>query len=375
MKTVGVHEGLARRSKALGPKVSLFFPKDQFTNRQELDAGIHKFVLQVRRLVTTSFGNETGEAVAKNLQDDLNKALGRITALKDNLAYFWDFEGGQLAKVPVKISKLAVVSDWFHLKPLVQARESKAEFVLVSATEEQLEIAMALPTKLEQVAIIDLKKSDTPHRLRADSVRRLRSIVRELGMNSKTPVLVTGSAAMVQDTVGALLKLDRSVYAMPRRSLTKANENSLFDAARTVMNRVFAQQQIASLKRLKAARASGRQVLGVDQVATAIAAAKVKELFVASDICVWGRFHPVSATVRRHAEQRNARDGDILGDFIRLAEKNGAVVHVVASDKLPQKQPAAAIVSKKIPARDLLDRVPWMNPRFAGRRAKAIPGR
>ncbi|HUP58105.1 MAG TPA: hypothetical protein VM598_11675 [Bdellovibrionota bacterium] len=92
---------------------------------------------------------------------------------------------------------------------------------------------------------------------------------------------------------------------------------------------------------------SGQTITGLFEIAQALRAGEVAELWVAEDVTLWGIVSRKRGTVVLHPRQLDARDGDILDDLFEWALDTGVSAQVRPLREIPGNQPAIARLKRK----------------------------
>ncbi len=316
---------------------------------QLADAGHHKREI------------ETIEAYLDELIED--EGFWRYQA--HSLAIFAKDDGIRTFRVPNALGQLVEVADRFHVKPLLRAVTFPNTAYILALAEggvRLLEVSPDLPVTV--VTVPDLPKSATAalgvssmgvgtQSRRTDSASGQRGAIAtfcrivdrairaHLG-NQHVPLFLAADSAL-----GAIY---RSVNSHPGlvpfgidHSPADMSDADLSDAARALLDRLYA-DEVAAVRDEFAARASnGRSTADVAHAARASTMGAIATLLVDIDTTVPGTVDEETGAVT-FADSEAADNYGVVDEIARRALLSGARVLAVRASDLPTDKPLAAIL-------------------------------
>lgn len=92
----------------------------------------------------------------------------------------------------------------------------------------------------------------------------------------------------------------------------------------------------------------GGAATGLYEVVKALRAGRVRHLWVAEDVTIWGVVNRRLGTLVLHSEQMGAHDGDVLDDLSEWALDEGAEVTMLPLRDIPGNRAAVALLNESI---------------------------
>jgi|HigsolmetaAR202D_1030399.scaffolds.fasta_scaffold16248_2 hypothetical protein len=307
---------------------------------------------------------------AQNLIDDYGywRYQGLGLALFCAPGFFREF------RLPVKVEELSVVSNRFHLKPLLQAMADNGKFYVLalSAAEIRLlecsrfgyvrrQLPESVPTAIDQ-ALLYL---DTEYRLpdeRGHTIANFRSgpsdpdaherlleyfqlvdraLVREVLRDENAPLVLAGVEYLFPIYAKANTYKNLITEGVPG-SPDERHDQELHRLGWKVVAPLFRKEMEAEADRFRYLEPSGRASRLIPEVVAAAHQGRVDTLFVATGVQHWGRFDPNTYTVDLH-EQPEPGDEDMLDlAALQTLRHNGKVL-AVPPQEIPADAPVAAI--------------------------------
>ncbi len=298
----------------------------------------------------------------------------------DGLAVFLSPSGIWHYGLPMDFRELVVVSDQFHVKPLIPLLNEDGRFYILALSQNQLRLFQGTHYSINEVRL-----KGTPHSLaealqyddpqkqlqlhtrapkgkrgqaamfhghgvgtddRKDRILRYFQLIdaslHKFLRNQRAPLLLAG--------VKYLLPIYREVNSYPHlmkeciggnvEELSKAEIHKR--AWKKVRPRFQRAQKEAAAQYLELA-GSGRTSDDINQIVEAACQGCITAVFLASSVQMWGRVNPDTQMVYWH-EKAKPGDRDLL-DFIALqALLTDGKVFVVHPDQVPGGEPLAAIL-------------------------------
>jgi len=323
--------------------------------------------------------------------DDVADLLKPVRAFVDDSIY-WKYQSTGLAvfrskkdfysyRLPLEFDELTLVSDRFHVKPLLPLINTDDQFYLLAFSKGKIrlfqgskfgvsEVELAgIPKSLQEALKFDVYTKDlqfqtgTPrHGGRRDAnffgggsnePKKKNEILRffqqiDKGLNE---YLQDSHAPLVLAGVDYLIPIykEANKYAHLVDSHISGNPDDLspqklHDKAWALAAPVFYEDQAKALERFKQLNGSNSNLASIEiaDVATAAFTKRVESLFVANDVQIWGNFNSQSLQSEIHKSQQEG-DEDLL-DFAAVHTLiNAGTVYPLPLKQMPRHRPAAAI--------------------------------
>jgi hypothetical protein len=317
----------------------------------------------LRQLETIGFDKRRSMAIADQLQD-LGADDDFWAHQAHSLCVFVTPERLHSYRVASRLTTAVHVSDRFHLKPLLRSVTfHNGGFVLALAENGVRLVQVHADLPAEEVRVADMPKDAASHagkstlNDRTDFTRsggpdgqkmRLRQYARKIDEVLR-PVLQRGEMPLILAATELLASIYRSInsyqhlteheLATSPGELTPAQ---LSDAARPLLDAVFA-EDVAAVRNLMEERSSqGRAILDVAHAARAAMAGAIDTLLVDIDKVVSGFVDDASGLVT-FAQKDDARAYDVIDEIAVRALLAGARVMAVRAQDLPDGAVVAAI--------------------------------
>ncbi|MDX9835383.1 MAG: hypothetical protein RBT36_09280 [Desulfobulbus sp.] len=363
-----------------GSCISLFMPTHRAGRDTEQDPIRFKNLLRgvEERLKATGLRTPEVQELLKEprrlLEDD-----GFWRRQSDGLAVFFSEDAFHLFRLPIQFKELVVVTNRFHIKPLLPLLTSDGTFNILAISENGFRLLEGTRYTVDE---IDLE--NTPETLAAtfpdgfpkkqlnfragapsgggtraamyhghdpsdDMKKHLQQWFRTIDKgvanllgNTRSPLVLAG--------VDTLFPLYREINTYPHLveegipgNPEEMRAEDLHPLAWALVEPMFNKERDAGLARYRQLAGSGQTTTDVSEAVLAAHHGKVSVLFVAVGVQVWGRFDPEKNQVSVH-ETAEPTDEDLL-DFtaIQTLLKGGAVF-VVAPEDVPDQALVAAVL-------------------------------
>jgi len=286
--------------------------------------------------------------------------------------------------VPLQVEELVVISDRFHLKPLMPLLVNDGKYYVLTLNQQQVKVYVGSRYNLQETEIEGLPKN-------MDEALNYDETAKAGQFRISTSKGGTGNAAQqagsfhgqgspdqddrTQDILQYFHLLDRSLheflqdkkapliiagveYLLPiyREANTYAHliesgipENvdllpisELHDRTWQLVEPHFSQLEARAIERYHEMQGTGKTSADVQEVVPAASYGRVEELFVAVGVRQWGVFDPQSSELLLHDDTQPG-DEDLLNVAAIQTLLNGGTVYAVEPDKVPDSAPLAAI--------------------------------
>ena len=275
--------------------------------------------------------------------------------------------------LPVKVPEIMVVSGSFHTKPLVSYLDRNRHYYVLALAERSATLYEGTPFSLRRLHV----PLPAPGRVRHGSgepyrglhggpgmvgvgarqgwreptaehtrelLKRFRAVDRAVSRH-----LQDEAAPLVLAGVGYYHPIYRSVSEYPylleegvEGNVEHARLSEIYERAWPLVAAYESDVIATALAQYAAALAAGRASDGLQDVARAAAAGRVRLLLHAEGRHVWGYVDPVTGDCRMHDRQRDVEDADVLDDVCEMVLLRGGDVVEVPPDQMPSASPVAA---------------------------------
>jgi len=311
--------------------------------------------------------------------------------LRDNL--FWSHQGEGLAlflaagvsylfRLPLEVPELVVVSDRFHIKPLLPLISDDGRFYLLAISQKRIRLFQGSKYSMVQVDLPGLESSlvEALHGEDVQKQLQYRTAASAPGGGRKRPTLYHGHGAGADDakrkTLHYFHRVDEVVNTAlygEQTPLVLAAVNYLLPIYREANSYPYLVEPAVagSPERLSAAvlrrrgwdivaplsaegrrdavdrynqyAATGLTTNTLEGTLPSSVSGRVEVLFVAVGVQQWGRFDPRTGEVRLHAETEPGVE-DLLDLAAVQTFLNSGTVYAVAPDEVPGGGPLAALL-------------------------------
>jgi hypothetical protein len=269
--------------------------------------------------------------------------------MADSLAIFASPDRFETHRLPNHLQKLVEVSDRFHVKPLMRAVTfPQAAWILALSQGSVRLLEMGPSGPPEEVRVEGMPKDawhssgNRVHKAReAGYARKVDTALRSVLTGSDLPLILAASQPMAA--------LYRSVNTYPHLVAEREHGNpettsdaQLADAARSILDDVYAEQLAELAKHFDERRSQGRTAVDVSDIARLATIGAVDTVLVDIDETLPGTIDDLGAVT--FAEADDATNYGIIDEITRRVLLSGGRVLAVRSGDIPDGGPAAAIL-------------------------------
>ncbi len=296
----------------------------------------------------------------------------------DGLAVFITAETFQTFRLPLPFSELVVVSDRFHLKPLLPLFTGDGHFYMLALSQNEIRLLEGTRYTVDEVAAENLPKSMADALQYEHFSQELQFHTSSAGGGERRPAMFHGHDARDEDKkrilrwfhkldaeLSALLTGERSPlvlagvdYLLPlyQEANTYAHllaegvtgnpeerrPQELHERAWPLVQPVFTQAREKALARYSQSIPNGQGSDDLSEVILAAHHGRVDVLFVALGVQIWGTYDPATQAVDVH-EGHESGDEDLLDLAAMQTIMQGGTVYAVAPEQMPTAAPVAAV--------------------------------
>ncbi|MFB2938861.1 hypothetical protein ACE1B6_26715 [Aerosakkonemataceae cyanobacterium BLCC-F154] len=308
---------------------------------------------------------------------------------------FWENQNNGLAifvaegvfnyyRLPLNFNELTVVTDRFHLKPLLPLLTNDGLFYILSLSQDQIKLFECTRFEAKEIELEDVPKNidealmydetakagqfrintsrggtdnsfqrsgsyhgqGSPDRdnIQVDLLQFFHIVDRGIHkylQGKNAPLVLTG--------VEYLFPIYREANGYPHLVAEGITGNTklmtpeeLQTEAWKIVEPIFSKAQQEALTYYKESAAAQRASSDIKEAVPAAFYGRVEQLFVALGLHQWGNFDPQNNTIQLHSEPETG-DEDLLDSAAVQTILNGGIVYAVAPEKVPDKAPLAAV--------------------------------
>jgi hypothetical protein len=347
------------------------------------------------------FKNLVREAEAQ-LQDsglsssEINSLLQPATDLLEGHFEFWQHQDHGLAvfltrnssrfyRLPLAFDALAVVSDEFHLTPLMPLFSGNGYFYILALSQEHVRLLQATEHAISEIPLEDVPKNidDALQYDTQEDLERRQATASGVGGSSGTyhgqgidpaidkesihqyflvldkalhPYLREETAPLVLACVDYQYSIFRDAskyahlldqYIAGSPELMKPEE--LHAAAWPLVEPHFKEAQEQAVNQFHELRGTGKADVQLEQIVPAAYRGQIDTLFAVADVHCWGQYDPDTDTLEQH-DTTQPEDSDLLNFAAVQTLLQGGTVFVVGREDMPEDAPVAAIYRYGLPA-------------------------
>ncbi|NIR46918.1 hypothetical protein GWO43_00350 [candidate division KSB1 bacterium] len=300
----------------------------------------------------------------------------------DGLAIFLTAENFQCYRLPLKFDELNVVSQRFHLKPLLPILSSDVRFYILALSQKTVRLLEGSRYNVSQVVLKDIPQSlsealkyDDPERqlqfhtgaqpakggrraamfhgqgVGMDAAQQKKDILRffqllDQGLHDilheqGIPLIIAGVEYLhpiYREANSYPQLLERGIVGNPE----ELSNEELHRAAWTILEPHFQKNQEQARAKYQELAGTGRASKKLQEVVPATHHGKVEQLFVPREVQIWGRYDQDSSEVHIH-EGMEPDDEELLDLCAIQTFLTGGTVYAVDRDNMPDDTSIAAV--------------------------------
>lgn len=313
----------------------------------------------------------SAEQVLDNSQFWQHQSDGLVTFVAADLCRFY--------RLPLPFQELAVVTDRFHLTPLLPLLSSDGRFYVLALSQNEVRLLQCTRHVVTTVELEGIPKSMAEALKYDDPQRQLQFHTGTPPGTGRRPAIFHGYGVGIDDAKDNILRYFRQVdhglrellrgeqaplvlasvdYLLPiyREATTYAHlmdegvsgnpegrlAQELHAQAWKLVEPYFRQAQEEALNQYHQLAGTGRTSTDLRDILPAAAHGRVESLFVAVGVQRWGTYDRATDTITVHQEGQPG-DEDLLDLAAMLTISNSGSVYAVEPDKVPGEMPLAAL--------------------------------
>ncbi len=362
-----------------GPCVSLFMPTHGAGREMERDPIRFKNLLREVEERLQAAGLRSAEV--RELLKEPRRLLqdrGLWQQQSDGLAVFFSADAFHFFKLPIAFQELAVVSNRFHIKPLLPVLAGDGLFYILALSQNQVRLLEGTRHTVDEIDLEGMTQSlseefpdafsdkqlqfhtGTPsgtgnrkamfhgHDISNDVKERILTWFRVIDRQVRG-LLSEGQPPLVLAGVDYLFPLYKEANTYPHLMDEGISGNpeglspqELHGQAWELVSPVFQKAQEQASGRYGQLAGTGQTTNDVKEAVSAAYHGRVDVLFVAVGVQVWGRFDSDKDEVHVHQTPESG-DEDLLNLSAIQSLINGGTVYAVAPGEVPDQTPLAAV--------------------------------
>jgi len=342
-------------SGAHTPKVSLYLPKKAQRSR-----GIQ--VVNMLKKAEQLMLKDHEEAVVREYMRPLWRATdSEINRLNTgSLAIFHSPDITGYMSLPFEVKEMAVVSDSFHIKPLLKWLQTPHRFFLLTLSMKKANLYRGSHTSLERVFSLhseelegpSIKEKATTRENKVSEIKKnlesrfLHHVAKELPhhVNTESAPLILAGVKELQSKFRSLVNYPHLWQHGLDGNFDRLAREKLHQLAIPLVKEAQQGSETHYLNDYELAQSAQKTCENLQEISRRIVTAEVDTLFVAEEEVLWGIFDPQTGNLRVHENQLDSKDDDILDDLAEWTLRKGGKVVVLPKNKMPQNKSVTAIL-------------------------------
>ena len=279
-------------------------------------------------------------------------------------------------RVPLRVPELVVVAESFHVRPLIRSLNANVRYLLLALSQKGVRVFQGTADSLTHVEVHSLPDSlaeFTPRRrvrsalsahvvggggvvgrviaaggteasVKADLVPYFRAVDRAVVRalrHERAPVILAG--------VEYYLPIYRDVTRLKRLASTSVQGSpdamtpeELHARAWPIAATILRENEERALEKYRRAAAAGRSREHLEDIVREARRGRVRRLFVALGVRVWGTVDRTTGRIHRTDVQQGSHDDDVLDDAAEAVFLHGGDVITVPRERMPDGLEVAA---------------------------------
>lgn len=361
------------------PCVSIFMPAHRAGEQTKQDP------IRLKNLIREAQGQLKDIGLSAKSAKELLVPIEKL--LKDT--FFWRHQSDGLAifssaglfrcyRLPVSFDELVVVTDRFHIKPLLALLASDGRFYVLALSQNKVRLLACTRYTASEVALEDMPQSlaDT---IRYDPQRNVQLHTATSTGGGGQSAIFHGHGSGIDDAKTSILKYFRQIdaglsellageqvplivagvdYLLPiyaqantykylmedgvKGNPEDLSTDELRDHAWAIAEAHFAKARTEAAARYREFSGTQRASSQLTKAIPASYNGRIESLLVTVGVQLWGTFDVEAASIDVHHEMQPG-DQDLLDFAAIFTLLNGGVVFAVASEQMPDNEKLAAV--------------------------------
>lgn len=242
-------------------------------------------------------------------------------------------------KIPFETKKLAVVSNSFHVKPLLKWMQREKPFFLLHLATDKATLFQGSINGINPVEEFNYKKS----RSLDFALDLVEKAVHRTIQKTNQPLILSGNSVFTE-TYKNLSTYKMLLQQTIIETALVPQLNGLHRTCVNVLQPYMEKIESSLIKRYWKAKEQGLVSSSLSDILSMALSGKIKHLFINESVNIWGMINYKEGTFTYSHQQLDAHDDDILDDLAELVMFKGGGVTVLPGERMPDSQMAAAIL-------------------------------
>ncbi len=279
----------------------------------------------------------------------------------DGLAMFLSPDSFRYYRLPQSFKELVVITDRFHIKPLIPALAADTEFYILAISQKNIRLLKCslqhveemdlkgIPENLDDALNLDdfekrLQRHTGSEDMKANLLQYFQHVdkgLRELLRDKKVPLIFAG--------VDYLLPIYREANTYPHLTDKGVSGNPeelsavrLRDMARPIVESFLETKRADALSQYRQNAGTGLTSSDIEEIVQAAYHGRVGILFVSVGVQQWGTFDPATSEVNLDKDVGSGNE-DLLDLAAIQTILNGGTVYAMDHEEIPTDSVLAAI--------------------------------
>lgn len=358
-----------------GPCISIYLPTHRYHPGTEQDPIRFKNALkEAERLLSDRYSPQEIRALLDPVAALPNVEFWRHQA--DGLAVLRSRDVLEQFRLPLIMPELVVVAESFHVRPLIRCLNSNERYFLIALTQNGVSVYEGSMASLTPTEVPGLPDSLSAFSDKSRHSRALSAHATGRGSGSRQVHAAGGGETSTEGDLAPYFRaIDRALqralrhdtapvilagveYYLPIYRQVSHLKNladvivggspdamtpdELRSKAWSVAESVLRRNEELALEKYRRAAERKHTCETLEEVAREARRGRVRRLFLASGVRIWGTIDPITGQIHRTAAQQGSQDDDVLDDVAEAVFQYGGDVITLPFDRVPNGREVAA---------------------------------
>ncbi len=338
-----------------GPHLSAYIPSNSMSSTT---ADINSIIKEADSLLSPLLDESERQSFFAPLQSlkSNNKRLKHFTG---SIGIFRTPSSFRVINIPVKTERICVVANSFHIKPLIKWTQFDSKYYIFGVNRDGISLykgSLYHLNHIESISFMEFVRqvkfpiiSPTgkifPEAMKGllDSIDFIETWLTQHTERESNPIFMIGDSEVTQFITKAIAH-PRMRSELIGTKFYKEDINFSAVEVRQILRREARKRLEQGIIEYYNAEDMGQTLESIVQIAKNAVRGKIKKLYIAEDLLVWGKLNPANGKINLHGRQLNHEDDDILDDIAEMVLKKGGEVIVSPMTELPKLKPISAIL-------------------------------
>lgn len=339
-------------STTKGPMLSLYISVETSLHDQKpMKQRWNDLINKAEFLLLKDYPRSEVDEFLKSLRDEKNY-LDKMGNLDKGIVVFHSksFLRGSTGylKLQSEISDLVVVSESFHIKPLLRIKNNFSGFFVVSMSSRAINVMIENQGHLVRIdsyrnepGLLNKEKKDSKSFFEFSAVE-----LNKLFSAYRLPIVLVGvknHVTRMRRSLNQGMLVEEAVIG----NVEKMKMDELTERVYSIMGPYYSLLEEKISQELEKADKEDLLVTYLEDIAVVASLGKIKKLYVVEKKHVWGNLNAESGEITISPKQLDSKDDDLLDDIGQLVLAKGGDVVVVRDSNFFNGYYAAAILLEK----------------------------